>query len=353
MNPHIIPHTHTILQALEMLNALSGGVMTLFVTDDAGHMVGSLTDGDIRRGLLCGYQPSDNVQGVMHRNFSALTGPNVDVEQLRAIRARGVRLVPVLDNEGSILRIIDTSITQSALPISAILMAGGKGERLRPLTLSTPKPLLEVGGMPIIDHNIHALARVGVTNIFVTVNYLADMMEEHFARPVAGVNVTCIHEPKPLGTIGSAKLAPIPEQGATVVMNSDLLTDISLEEMYLSHISKHADITIAAIPYNVSVPYAILSTDGSNVTALEEKPSYAFYANAGIYMVNNELIHDLPDNTRTDATDLIEQTITNGGKVTYFPISGTWIDIGSPADYQHACELAAHRIGFNNEQTNS
>lgn len=349
MTRHIIPHTHTILQALEILNSLSGGTMTLFVTDEHNRMVGTLTDGDVRRGLLAGHQPADTVESVMHRSFSALQGPEIDVEKLHAIRRRGLRLVPVLAEDGTIMSIIDTTVTHSCLPVSAILMAGGKGERLRPLTLTTPKPLLEVGGMPIIDHNIHALARAGVKDIFVTVNYLAEKLEEHFAAPVANVQVKCVREPKPLGTIGSAKLAPIPPQGVTVVMNSDLLTDVSLEEMYLTHKAEGAAITVAAIPYNVSVPYAILTTRGTSVTALEEKPSYAFYANAGIYMINNELIHALPDDTKVDATDLIEKAIADNLKAAYFPISGTWIDIGSPADYRHACELAAHSIGFNNK----
>lgn len=349
MTNHIIPHTHTIIQALDMLNALSGGVMTLMVTDESGKMVGTLTDGDVRRGLLAGHSPDHSVATVMHRSFSYLQGPEVDVEQLRQIRARGVRLIPVLDRDGSISRIIDTTLTDTLLPISAILMAGGKGERLRPLTIDTPKPLLNVGGIPIIDHNIHALAHVGVENIYVTVNYLAEKIEQHFALPVAGVQVKCVREPKPLGTIGSAKLTPIPKHGVSVVMNSDLLTDVSLEDMYLAHIKEQAAITIAAIPYNLSVPYAILTTEGHTVTALQEKPSYSFYANAGIYMINNELIHNLPDDTRVDATDLIDSTIASNLKVTYFPISGTWIDIGSPDDYRHACELAAHRFGFNNK----
>lgn len=346
MTNHIIPHTHTIIQALEMLNNLSGKVMTLMVTDSSGKMVGTLTDGDVRRGLLAGQKPDDCVATVMHRSFSFLQGPEVDVEQLRQIRSRGVRLIPVLDRDGSISRIIDTTVTDTLLPVTAILMAGGKGERLRPLTLDTPKPLLNVGGMPIIDHNIHALAHAGIENIYVTVNYLAEKLEAHFANPVAGVKVKCVREPKPLGTIGAAKLTPIPAHGVSVVMNSDLLTDVSLEDMYLAHKNQHAAITIAAIPYNVSVPYAILSTEGHTVTALQEKPSYSFYANAGIYMIDNELIHNLPDDTRVDATDLIDSAIANNLKVTYFPISGTWIDIGSPDDYRHACELAAHRIGF-------
>lgn len=343
MNRHIISENSTVLRALEMLNGLSGSVMTLFVVNAEGMMTGTLTDGDIRRGLIAGVIPSDAVAKLMHRSFRALRGDRIDVEQLRIYRNQGVRLLPRLDSSGRIAEIIDTTMTPTKLPVSAIMMAGGKGERLRPMTLNTPKPLLKIGGKAIIDYNVEALARCGISDIYVTVNYLADKMEEHFSEPVAGVNVCCIREDKPLGTIGSAGLVDLPEAGDTLVMNSDLLTTISFEDMYLRHISEQADITIAAIPYNVSVPYAILATDGPCVTSLEEKPAYAYYANAGIYLISNRLLRTLPTDTRTDATDLIGQAIAQRRKVVYFPISGMWIDVGSPADFQHACELMKHR----------
>lgn len=344
MNQHIISDSSTILEALERINKLSGhAVMALFAVNSENVMTGTLTDGDIRRGLIAGFQPSDSVSKVMLRSFRALRGETVNVEQLRLYRNQGVKLLPLLDGAGRIIDIIDTTCTPTRLPVSAIMMAGGKGERLRPLTLTTPKPLLKIGGKAIIDYNVEALARCGVTDITVTVNYLAEKITDHFSKPIAGVNVKCVREDMPLGTIGSAALVDIPEKGNTIVMNSDLLTTISFEDMYLRHAQEQADITIAAIPYNVSVPYAILNTDGACVTALEEKPSYAYYANAGIYIISNKLLRALPTDQRTDATDLIEQAIAQQKKVVYFPISGMWIDVGSPADFQHASELMKHR----------
>lgn len=344
MTQHIISESNTILEALERINKLSGhAVMTLFVVNTENVMIGTLTDGDIRRGLIAGAQPSDSVSKVMLRSFRALRGEAINVEQLRIYRNQGVKLLPLLDGAGRITDIIDTTNTPTRLPVSAIMMAGGKGERLRPLTLSTPKPLLKIGGKAIIDYNVEALARCGVKDISVTVNYLAEKITDHFSKPIAGVNVKCVRENIPLGTIGSAALVDLPEKGNTIVMNSDLLTTISFEDMYLRHAKEQADITIAAIPYNVSVPYAILNTDGPCVTALEEKPSYAYYANAGIYIISNKLLRALPTDQRTDATDLIEQAIARQLKVVYFPISGMWIDVGSPADFQHASELMKHR----------
>ncbi len=342
MTNHIINENASILDALDMLNRLSGKVMTLFVVNDSNVMTGTITDGDIRRALLNGCQPSDKINKAMHCEFKALTGNVIDIARLRDYRLKGVKLLPWIDNNGHIKEIIDTTITHTKLPVSAILMAGGKGERLRPLTLTTPKPLLKIGDRAIIDYNVDALARSGVSDINVTINYLAEKMEEHFSKPIAGVKVKCVRENQPLGTIGSAALVKLPSEGETIVMNSDLLTNVSFEEMYLWHKAENADITIAAIPYNVSVPYAILSTEGSNVKALEEKPSYSYYANAGIYIISNRLLTSLPIDNRTDATDLIEKAIAEGLNVVYFPISGMWIDIGSPADFRHASELMEH-----------
>lgn len=343
MQRHIIDEQSTILQALDKLNALSGKVMTLFAVNADRRMTGALTDGDIRRGLLAGAKPECRVSEVMNRNFQALEGGKIDIARLRELRLAGMRLLPILDTDGRITDIIDTSITHTRLPLSAIMMAGGRGERLRPLTLNTPKPLLEVGGKAIIDYNIEALAACGITNIYVTVNYLAEKLEQHFSSPISGVSVKCVREDRPLGTIGAAALVPLPEQGDTLVMNSDLLTTASFEEMYLAHTAEQADLTIAAIPYNVSVPFAILSTDGNRVTALQEKPSYSYFANAGIYIISNRLLRNLSPSHRTDATDLIDEAINSGLKVTYYPISGTWIDIGSPTDFRQANELMRHR----------
>lgn len=347
MDKHFISSDSTLIDALGKLNNLSGGQMTLLVTDGDRHMCGTLTDGDVRRALLRGVSLKAPVSEAMHTAFSALHDGEESVSRLREMRLRGLRLIPVLDCEGRVVRIVDTSVCRSILPVSAILMAGGKGERLRPLTLKTPKPLLPLGDRPVIDHNIAALAAVGVTDITVTVNYLAEQLEAHFADPVAGVRVRCVRESMPMGTIGAVALCDVPEHGETIVMNSDLLTTISFEEMYLHHVAEGADITIAAVPYNVSVPYAILATEGKRVTSLEEKPSYSYYANAGIYIISNALLRALPADCRTDATDLIDSALASGRKVTYFPINGTWIDIGSPADYAHARELMRYVTPYN------
>ncbi|MCM1163103.1 MAG: sugar phosphate nucleotidyltransferase [Muribaculaceae bacterium] len=336
---HTVSADATLLDALSRLNSLpSGSSMTLVAVDTDHRVCGTLTDGDLRRAMLRGLQLTAPVSQAMHREFGHIVSREECVESVRDMRRRGIRLIPVTDSSLRLVDILDTHLTHNILPLSAILMAGGKGERLRPLTLTTPKPLLPVGGRAIIDYNIMALHSVGVYDISVTVNYMADKLEAHFA----GTGVKTVGEPFPMGTLGSAALCDIPAEGDTIVMNADLLTTISLEEFYLHHKNQGADITIAAIPYNVSVPYAILTTNGSEVKGLEEKPSYSYYANAGIYIISNRLLHTLPANERTDATDFIDVALSSGRKVSFFPISGTWIDIGSPTDYNHACELMEH-----------
>lgn len=347
MNKHLIHSNATLIEALDKLNRLSGDVMTLFVVSDNGRIKGSLTDGDIRRAILRGVSLGDSVEAAMNREFRSFN--ESDISQIPELRTKGVKLLPVLDNNGRITEIINLTKTRARLPMSAILMAGGLGERLRPKTLTVPKPLLKIDGKAIIDYNIEMLSEVGIKNITVATRYLAEKIAEHFEKPVSGVQVKTVVESSPLGTIGAATLINLPQEGDTIVMNSDILTTLRIEEMYLRHKSTGADITIAAIPYTISVPYAILATEGDEVRTLEEKPTYSYFANAGIYIFSNRVLGTLPKDTRTDATTLIEDEIARGGKVTYFPINGTWIDIGTPADFAHAEEMMRHHRNFDNK----
>ena len=340
LDKYIIKASATITDALKQLNGLSGGAMTLFVVDDNDCVLGSLTDGDIRRCIIAGAQLETALVDVVHRNFIALRGDTIDVKEIRRLRECKVSLVPRLSSEGKLVDIYDFSAQRSLLPIDAVLMAGGKGERLRPLTLDTPKPLLQLGGKCIIDYNVEALARNGVSNISVTTNYLAEQIADHFSQPVAGVKVNCVKEPCRVGTIGSLSLIESFKNDTVLVMNSDLFTNVNFEEMYLAHEESGADITVAVTPYMVSVPFAIFNyKENGDIKSLEEKPTYNYYANAGIYMVKREMLSIIPQGECYDATDFMEDVIKQGGRVRQFPINGTWIDIGSPADFRHAQEL--------------
>lgn len=345
---HLIRHDDTLYNALGKLNALSGGMMTLFVVDGEGRLEGTLTDGDVRRAFLGGAQPDWPVGQAAHRQCAYVSG-TPDPARLKELRARGIRLVPVVDGNLRVVDAIELGGRRTRLPLRALLMAGGKGERLRPATLTTPKPLLKIEGKAIIDYNVEALAACGITDITVATRYLAEQIDDHFASPVAGVQVKTVREKAPLGTIGAASMLP-PSTLPTLVMNSDLLTTASFEDMYLHHRDSGSDATVAAIPYQVSVPYAILTTaadDAERVVAVEEKPSFSYYANAGIYIFSPKVLTLVKPGERLDATDLLSAAIAGGLKVTYFPVKGTWIDVGSPVDFRQAGELMRHVNALN------
>ena len=343
MNNHIISRNQTLLEALCQINNIKSDPLVLFVVDDMNRMVGTLTDGDSRRALISGASVGDTVERIMHRNFNYMHVEDIDdVKEIKRQREMRMKLVPVLDKENHILEIINLEKYETRLPVDVVLMAGGKGERLRPLTEKTPKPLLPVGNKSIIDHNIDRLIKYGVKHINVTVNYLGEQLEEHFAEPRGEVQIKTVREPKFLGTIGSIKFVENFFNDTVLVMNSDLFTNINYEDFYLHFREHNAEMSVAAVPYTVSVPYGIFDLEGRNIQGLIEKPTYNYYANAGIYLIKKSALDEIPDDTFFNATDLIEKLIAEGKKVIRFPLNGTWIDIGNPQEYQKANELVKH-----------
>lgn len=340
---YLINQNETLLQALRRLNDLQTGPLVLFIQDDDKRMVGTLTDGDSRRALISGATVDSLVRDVAHSSFNFIrSGEGNLVQELKKQKELKMKLVPVLDKQDYIVDIINLEQFKTQLPVDAILMAGGKGERLRPLTEKIPKPLLPVGDKAIIDHNIDRLISYGVNHISVTVNYLKEQIEEHFAQPHNGVQIHAVREPKFLGTIGSIKFVKKFYNDTVLVMNSDLFTNINYEDFYL-HFKEHdAEMSVAAVPYTVSVPYGIFDLDGRDIQGLIEKPTYNYYANAGIYLIKKSALDEIPEDAFFNATDLIEKLIAEGKKVIRFPLNGIWIDIGNPQEYQKANELVKH-----------
>lgn len=342
MDKYIILHTATIKEALVALNQVSSDTQSLFVVNEENRMVGTLTDGDIRRGLISGAELSDFVGNIMHKDFKYILESDFDVAHLKAFRDKHILFIPILDEEYHILKVANLKKYKSVLPIDAVLMAGGRGERLRPLTEKTPKPLLKVGKKCIIDHNVDRLISYGIKHLNVTVNYLGEQLEEHYAKPINGVKVRTFREPKYLGTIGSIKFVNTFYNDTILVMNSDLFTNIDYEDFFLHFTANNAEMSVAAVPYNVSIPYGILELDGRNIKGLLEKPQYNYYANAGIYLIKKSVLSEIPDGEFFNATDLIEKLIVQGKRVIRYPLNGTWIDIGNPQEYAKANDLAKH-----------
>ncbi len=345
MKEHFVSQDISLLEALERINSIAPDPLVLFVMDADNRMVGTLTDGDSRRALIAGASVTDKVEKIMHRNFNYMSVEDIDdVKEIRRQKELKMKLVPVLDEDKHIVEILNLEKYQTRLPVDAVLMAGGKGERLRPLTEKIPKPLLPVGDKAIIDHNIDRLISYGVKHINVTVNYLGEQIEEHFNEPRGGIQVQTIREPKFLGTIGSIRFVKEFYNDTILVMNSDLFTNINYEDFFLHFKEHNAEMSVAAVPYTVSVPYGIFDLKGREIQGLIEKPTYNFYANAGIYLIKKSALDEIPEFSFFNATDLIEKLIKEGKKVIRFPLNGTWIDIGNPQEYQKANELVKHLV---------
>lgn len=316
--------------------------LTLFIVDDNNRLLGTLTDGDIRRGLLKGLNLDNFVEEFMYRDFKYLKKNESNFEKLKLFRELKLKAVPLIDGNGFIIKIYNFSVTKSILPIDAILMAGGKGSRLLPLTEKTPKPLLKIGGKEIISYNIDRLFQHGIINQNITLNYLGNQIENFCIDYNNEINFSFIKEPKFLGTAGSLSLINNFNNEVILLMNSDLLTNIDYEDFYKTFIDKEADMMVASVPYQINLPYAIFETENREIKALKEKPSYTYYANAGIYLFRKDILKYIPHNKIYNATDLMEKIVSQGKKLIHYPIRSYWLDIGKHVDFERAQKDIAH-----------
>ncbi len=339
---HLINYKATIKQALEKLNNVPEN-LTLFITDENEKLVGTITDGDIRRGLLAGKSIDNSVEQIMFRNFRFIKKGKYKIEDIEEIKKKRIKLVPQIDDNFKILKLIDFSRIKTMLPIDAVIMAGGRGERLVPYTDSTPKSLLKVGEKPILEHNIDRLIEYGIDEFNLTIRYLGEKISEYFGDgSEKGVKINYITEANPLGTIGSVSLIKGFSHDTVLVMNSDLLTNIDFEDLYRRFIKDDADMTVASIPYNVDLPYAVLETKDGEIRSFKEKPTYTYYSNAGIYLIKTKLLSNIPIEKHFNATDFMQLILDKGHKVTYYPILGYWLDIGRHEDFAKANEDIKH-----------
>lgn len=342
LKQYIIFSDTPVIEALKQLNQVHSKSMTLFVVDNKGKLLGTLTDGDIRRGLISGADLYTPVDKVMRGNYRFINNA-YDIKSLKTLRDYNIFLIPIIDEYNKLVDVVDLSSHKTRLPVDAVLMAGGKGERLRPLTLDTPKPLLKIGEKAIIDQNVERLIAHGVKHISVTVNYLKEQLIEHYEKPLeSGIKVECVAEERYFGTIGALKLIKKFHNDTILVMNSDLLTNIDYEDFFIHFQDHGAMMSAAAIPYTISVPYGIFDLDGRDIKGVFEKPVYNLYANAGIYLIRSEALKYIPENKMFNATDLIDTLAANGQRVIRYPLSGLWIDIGTPEEYRKAQDLVKH-----------
>lgn len=342
----LIHKDKTILEALQQLNGILYishiSRLILFVVDDNQSILGSLTDGDIRRSLVNTADLNLKAGTICNKEF-VFEYEKPGFLDLQTYRKRDIKILPILDTDKKLLRIVDLDKTKAQLPLECMIMAGGRGKRLSPLTDTIPKPMLPLGEKPIIEHNIDRLISFGIQKIYISVKYLGDQIKEHFGDGSSkGISIEYIWEDKPLGTAGALSLVEKFDTDHVLLMNSDLFTDVDFEDLYLDLVNQNADMAVASTEYKIDVPYAVFETKEDAVVAFKEKPSYVYHSNAGIYILNKELIHKIPKNEFYDITDLMEKLVNDGGKLIHNPITGFWIDIGSPVDYKQAQEFIKH-----------
>jgi len=333
---HLILTKTPIREALRQLTIL-GIDAIIFVVDHNEALLGSITDGDVRRGLINGISIDEPIDSIIRQSPKFIEKDNYDFNDIVKFREQNFRIIPVLDKKKRIINIINFRHLYSYLPLDAVIMAGGRGQRLSPLTDTTPKPLLKVGEKSIIQLNIDRLSFFGIDDYWISINYLGDMIKKQIGTGnERNININYIYEKKPLGTIGAISNIHEFKHEHILVTNSDILTNLDYEDFYLQFIKNNADMAVVTIPYEVKIPYAVLETRDSNIISLKEKPTYTYYSNAGIYLIKRTLLKFIPEGVFYNTTDLIETLISNNKKVFSYPMLGYWLDIGNPEDYVKA-----------------
>lgn len=308
------------------------------VLDKDDRPIGTITDGDVRRSLLAGGTMQSMVQNAMNTNPIVAKIDSSDADLLYMMREANILAIPLVDHIGRFKRVVHISDFgnhdqyETSGYAAAVVMAGGEGKRLNPLTKKIPKPMVEVGGIPILERQIRSLVRAGVGQCYIAVNHLSHIIEEHFTDGSNfGLAIEYLREEKKMGTAGALSLLPKVSPGPLLVMNGDLLTTSDFVSLYDYHISHNSIITMAAVEYNVQIPYGVLHTQGELLQKLEEKPSQCYYCNAGIYVLEQELLEQIPSR-RYDMTDLIRDCLSTEDSVSVFPVHEYWSDIGTVAE---------------------
>jgi len=336
LSTYLIPSGSSIISALEKLNQQVLDPI-LFVVNPDNKLIGSLTDGDIRRGLLSGHKTEDKIDAIIQKDPKFIRKGEKDLSKIIDYRKRDIRVLPILDSEQCVVNVISFRNLRSYLPVDAVIMAGGRGERLRPITDNIPKPLLVIGDKPILEHNIDRLRLFGIDDFWITLRYLSDQIVDYFGDGNSkDVRIEYVHETEPLGTIGSVSTIKNFIHDYVLVTNSDVLTNIDYEHFFLDFVREEADMSVVTIPYSVDIPYGVLETNNGHVINFREKPTYTYYSNGGIYLIKKEILQHIPFAKHYNATDLMEYLMKNDRKVVSYPLSAYWLDIGRPEDYKKA-----------------
>ena len=339
----LIHYDKTLIDALHQLNQLLEkedlSRAILFVIDAEDKILGSITDGDIRRSILEKKNLSQKVIDICNKDFIFARETN-DYLDLQKYREKDIKILPIIDSNQKLTKILDLDQMRAQLPIDCMLMAGGRGKRLSPLTDKLPKPMLKVAGKPIIEHIIDRLISFGITRLYISVRYLAEQIQEYFGDGTdKGIEIKYINEGIALGTAGSLSLVQDFRSEEILLMNSDILTNADFEKMYLKMRKSKADITIASKEHEISIPYAVIKSNDQKVVSIKEKPTINLETNAGIYLLKRKVLELIPKGEYFDVTDLFEKVLSVDGNISTDLHRGYWIDIGNIEDYKAAQDL--------------
>ena len=343
---YCIQRTSTVGEAAALMDRSRLGIV--LVVDDKRRLLGTITDGDLRRAMLARVDLSCPVESLLTQKVgSAFPQPiSAGLGQdsnwyLQLLQRHGILHLPILDQDKRVVGIVtrDEYLPRQVLPLQAVIMAGGKGTRLYPLTEQTPKPMLPVGDKPLLEIIIEQLRDSGIKKVNVSTHHQREKILAHFGDGRQfGVELSYVAEDRPLGTAGSLGLIERPTE-TTLVINGDILTQVNFQAMLLFHRAQQADLTVAVRQYEVQVPFGVVESDGALVRGVTEKPLINFFVNAGIYLLEPSVYGLLLPGERADMTDLIQRLLGQQRRVASFPVRESWLDIGQPADYEHAQRL--------------
>jgi len=331
----------------EVIASIDRGVKGIaLVVDEQRHLIGTVTDSDVRRVILSGTDLDLPVGELLARKASyqrypvtAQQGTPLD-DLLRIMQEKNVRQLPLLDSGGHVVDLVtlDELLSEQMPPLQAVIMAGGQGSRLRPITDELPKPMLPVGNQPLLERIIEQLRQAGIRRVNITTHYLPEKITSYFGDGQEfGIELNYVTEDRPLGTAGALSLLEAPDE-PLLVINGDILTSVDFQAMLAYHREHNADLTIGVRQYDLQVPYGVVECEGPHVHRLREKPHLRFFVNAGIYLLEPSVHRYIPNGQRFDMTDLIQRLLDEGRPVVSFPIVEYWVDIGQLEDYEKAQE---------------
>jgi dTDP-glucose pyrophosphorylase len=327
----------TIREALKIID--KGAMQIAIVVDENDRLIGTLTDGDIRRGLLNNLSLDDSIESIVFKTPTVATLSDTKEEILKKALSKKLHQIPIVDDEYRVIGIkeIEELVKPKAKPNKVVLMVGGLGTRLYPLTENTPKPMLKVGNKPILQTIVEKFADYGFVNIVMCVNYKSHIIEDYFGDgSTFGVNIEYILEEQRMGTAGALSLlANIPNE-PFFVMNGDLLTNVNFEHFLDYHNAQDAMATMGVREYDFQVPYGVVNIDNGKITTIIEKPVHKFFVSAGMYILDPRVIKMISKNEFYDMPTLFEKIIAQDGSAVSFPVHEYWLDIGRMEEYERA-----------------